>query len=55
MTKRRPLIAYAFADRRDMPCYRCGGTFKEGRYREHILTSKHPVHVEERKKDRTKR
>lgn len=42
------LIAYDFADRRRAPCYKCGIPFPEGRYREHVLTSKHPNHQADR-------
>lgn len=42
------LIAYDFADRRRALCYKCGISFPEGRYREHILTSKHPSHQNDR-------
>lgn len=44
MTK---LIAYDFSDRRKIDCYKCGGWFREGRYREHIRTSNRPEHAKD--------
>lgn len=43
------LIAYDFRDRRKVTCYKCGEQFPEGRYREHVMRSKHSKHVDERK------
>ena len=43
--RRKHLIAYDFADRRKVHCYKCGHDFPEGRYREHVMTSTHPLHA----------
>lgn len=48
MTRRHSLIGYDFRERKLMPCYKCGHAFREGRYREHIINSRHPRHAEDK-------
>lgn len=42
------LIAYDFADRRKVICFKCGGEFREGRYREHLKVTNDPAHANDR-------